>query len=516
MTFDVSELNIKYRNLSETTYSESAWTIVRVADSEAQRAYESLLKCWNERFLGYDHFAELRSVLRDAYVALRSAVGRVSGMNQYLRELGVELQTAIHNAKNFLSEIESRLLSQASEDFDIYSNKADFPLANVLLNEASANLGKTTIVVNGSDFLDLASELEESLRVFPSISRALANINYREQNHIIMVAAPDQNIPIHQLRLLLVGGFTVKVTFIVPSWWAKRSAQYLNSNLWFGLDGDGADYIREAGATHTSVEEDLPDSTANWDFSVPPRPLSKRVEKYVNAGPIECKLFSLKQSLVMPIEKEATRVAVIIQNVNGIGYSLDYVSPLTAAQRNDVVFSFAQVSERSFIREQADKQLGDELFSIQELQELWKSKLNERAAHFGWNILTEQLSTAGVSKAHRVKWWAQDPNFIRPQADYDFEQLLSYLGFQNDYVALAFAATRKINRARDIAGTVARKALADAVTDEVWASLQAGFAAEISLNDVGEASFIASKVEALEPETIFSGVLQVRRILGVK
>jgi hypothetical protein len=514
MTFDLSSLNAKYRNLSEIAYSENAWRIVRVNDTDAEKAYKALLKCWSEKFLGFDHFSELRGSLRDAYVALRSAIGKPEILNSYFSQLVSELNQAIGNANNFLSTHERELLAKATTALENYAQKQDYPLTLATQAEIKDPRRKVSIVLNGHEFANLGVDFGENSLVYPSITRALASLNYKDQNHVVLVLAPDQNLPINQMRLLMVGGITVKVTFLVPSWWSQGAAKYFNSQLWFGLDGDGVEYIKEVGEFSSTNFDEMSKLNTNWDISVPARPLSKQVEKYINAGPIECNLLLLNQGLVMPIEKDATRIAVIRKSTTEYGFELDYTTPKRASENKEVVFSFAQVSERSFIREQAEKYLGDELPGILKIQERWKSLLNEQGLSLGWPELARRLSAAGVDKAHRVRWWGQDPNFIRPQSENDFQKLLIFLGLQGKFISDAFEATRQINYARDTAGTVARKALASAITDQVWADIQKGSPSEINLDDIGEASFIASKVETMQTETIFAGILQVRRILG--
>lgn len=514
MTFDLSALNAKYRNLSEIKYSENAWRIVRVQDLDAEKAYQDLLNCWNEKFLGFDHFSELRGSLRDAYVSLRSAVGRPEGLREYLSQILQELILAVAQADNYLSVHERELLAKAISTFDAYSKKDDFPLSIATKREVDNSRAKVSLVLNGHEYAGLVKGLTEDAEAYPSITRALANLNYRDQNHVVLVLAPDQGIPINQLRLLMVGGVTVKVTFVVPNWWSRRAAQHFNSQLWFGLDGEEAEYIKEVGDFAGPEMVEARTQNTNWDFSVPARPLAKQVERYVNAGPIECNLLLLNQGLVMPVEKDATRIAVIRKSASDDGYELDFCTPRQVAENKEVVFSFAQVSERSFIREQAERYLGDELAAIVEVQNQWKELLNKCGQDLGWPELAKQLSAAGVDKAHRVRWWGQDPNFIRPQADNDFQKLLMFLGLQAQFISAAFDATRQINHARDTAGTVARRALASAINDQIWADIQRGHPSEIKLDDIGEASFIASKVENLQSETIFAGILQVRRILG--
>jgi hypothetical protein len=52
------------------------------------------------------------------------------------------------------------------------------------------------------------------------------------------------------------------------------------------------------------------------------------------------------------------------------------------------------------------------------------------------------------------------------------------------------------------------------MTDEIWTNLQKGYACEMSLEDMGEATFIASKIKSFDQTERLAGVLQVRRILG--
>jgi hypothetical protein len=515
MGFELSSLNAKYRNLSEIHYSENAWRVIRVHDPVSDAAYRAILLCWNEKFLSADHYSDLRSTLRDAYVSLRSLVGPTAAMQEQLRSIGQKLATSVEGAQNFLSDNERNLLSHATSMFDKYANSESYPLADAVLSELRDSKRKTSLVVDGPSSVPVATDFIPGLIPHSSITRVLANLYFRDQNHVVVVASPDpMRLKIEQVRRLLFGGDTVKVTFVIPSWWSLGAANRVNAELMFGLDGPNAEYVREVGEQSEAVQNGVSEIETNWDLSIPPRPISAEIEKFSNSGPVECNLLILEQKLVMPVEALATRVSVIRKSLNQEGFSLEFTSPQKAALDGDVVFSFAQVSERDFIREQADRMLGDELDGINSVQLEWKIRLQAQGSELGWLGLEKKLSEAGVSKAHRVRWWGMDPYFIRPMSDIDLEKLIAYLGFDAAFSDRVFEATRRINHARDKAGKAARLALTSAVTDEIWTNLQKGHACEISLSDFGEASFIAARAKDFDSSERLTGILQIRRILG--
>lgn len=515
MGFELSSLNVKYRNLSEIHYSENAWRVIRVHDPVSDAAYRAFLLCWNEKFLSADHYSDLRSTLRDAYVSLRSLVGTTTAMQAQLKSLGHKLTSSVENAQNFLSDHERNLLSNAISLFDKYANSASYPLADAVLSELRDPKHKISLVVEGSSAVAIATDFSPELNPHSSITRVLANLYFRDQNHVVVVASPDpMRLKIEQVRRLLLGGETVKVTFIIPNWWSIGAASRLNAELMFGLDGPNAEYVKEVGSPTETIPLGESQIETNWDLSIPPRPLSHEIEKFSNSGPVECNLLILEQNLVMPVEAMATRVSVIRKSPKREGFLLEFTSPKQAAVDADVVFSFAQVSERDFIREQADRMLGDQLEAISSIQNKWKSQLQLRGSELGWPGLAADLAAKGVSKAHRVRWWAMDPDFIRPMSDGDLEKLVKYLEFDSAFLNQVFEATKRINFARDKAGKAARLSLTSVVTDEIWANLQKGHACEIHLPDFGEASFIAARVKAFDPIEHLTGVLQIRRILG--
>ena len=130
--FSLSNLNSRYRNLSEIAHSENAWRIVLVDDPVGRQAYEALLNCWNAKFLGETHFEDLRSNLRDAYVTIRSAIGAAEDIQKFCAHILTALGDAITRANNFLSENERTLLSDAVEKFESYSKAPSYPLAETI------------------------------------------------------------------------------------------------------------------------------------------------------------------------------------------------------------------------------------------------------------------------------------------------------------------------------------------------------------------------------------------------
>jgi hypothetical protein len=514
--FSLSTLNARYRNLSEITHSENAWRVVLVEDALGKKAYEALLACWSAKFLGETHFEDLRSNLRDAYVALRSVIGTVEDTQHFCGHILSALRTAISRANNFLSENERDLLALALESFGAYAQADTYPLADAVQQQLAEGVHHKSLVVTSPSYIVLAATVAGGIQVFGSIPRLLANLSLQNRNHAILILSPDASrVPAEYLRRLFLGGDVVKATFVIPNWWRIGNEALLNSKLSFELPTESKIEFVVKGTTPSkpeSSEETNP--SIDWDLSVPPRPIAKEMERFSASGPIECQLLQLNEGLVMPFEIGATRMSVIRKSASTGEFEFETLKPNQVASANEVVFSFAQVSERSFIREQAQKLLGDSYEILQAVQEEWKSRLHSRALELGWNRLEKELLVAKVEKAHRVRWWVTDPNFIRPMAETDFQNLLVYLGFNAEYLAKAFSATKKLRQAHDYAGRDARKALISAVTEDIWQTIQSGKASEITLTDVGEASFVACKALGISEGTVMASALQVRRILG--
>jgi hypothetical protein len=514
--FSLSSLNARYRNLSEIAHSEHAWRIVLVDDALGKQAYDALLNCWNAKFLGEAHFEDLRSNLRDAYVTIRSAVGSTEDIQIFCGHILAALEDAIARSNNFLSENERTLLSSAVEKFTAYSKASRYPLAETVERLLGEGVHKKSVVVYSPSFIGLSTPLAGDCPVYGSIPRLLANVNLQDRNHAILVLSPDtMRVPVEYLRRLFLGGDIVKATFVIPSWWKAGSEELLNAKLAFDLPTSGKLKFVTQGTASVGGEIGAGDTRAtDWDLSVPARPIAKELERFSASGPVECHLLQLNDGLVMPVEKDATRVSVIRKSPTTGEFEFETLSPTQVASGNEVVFSFAQVSERSFIREQAQRLLGDAYESIQAVQDEWKASLHSRALALGWIQLEKALQAAKVDKAHRVRWWVTDPNFIRPQTESDLQNLLTYLELTGEYIAKASNATRRLRHAHDSAGRDARKALISAMTEEIWTQIQSGKASEIKLTDVGEASFIACKTVGLSDSTVMANVLQVRRILG--
>lgn len=517
MSFNLTSLNARYRNLSEVEHSENAWRVIRVADPIGQAAYEAFLRCWKDKFLGEIHFEELRGALGAAYRALRTATGSVSDIRSHCHELLTDLHVGLRGASNFLSSAERLALDEALARFEEFSESTSFALADAIEKIVEEGVHKKFLVVEDTKFAAFASELLPQIDTFQSIPRLLASVHPAERNHAILLSAPDTNrVRMEHMRRLLLGGAFVKVTFVIPNWWPTGNLASFQSDLWFGLEVRDSEVIKVGGADRPAPNDQIETSQKDWDLSIPPRPIAKEVERFASSGPIECLLLELQEGLVMPIEAGASRVSVIRRNPVDGEFALETDSPSAVVKNCDVVFSFAQVSERNYIREQARKLLGDSLESIEASQNEWKAALRQKAGSMGVANLERYLSDAGVTKAHRLRWWINDPNFIRPMLDKDFEVILAELGFDDRQISHMFEAARRVNHAHDTAGRVARAQLVGSLTEEIWAVLQSEKAAEIILSDAGEASFIACKASGIGSDLVTSSVAQVRRILGGK
>lgn len=517
MTFNLSTLNARYRNLSEVEHSENAWRVIRVADPIGQAAYEAFTRCWSDKFLGESHFEELRGALGVAYRALRTVVGPAELLHSYCSEILSDLRLGLLRADNFLSAGERLTLAEAVARFEDFSTSTSFALADALAVIAEEGVHKKSLVIGDTRLAVISSELMPDIEVFPSIPRMLANVQATDRNHAVLVSAPDiRRVNMDHMRRLLLGGAFVKVTFVIPNWWPTGNLESFLSALWFGLESKTSVKIKLVGADRPSQSSQLEPSRIDWDLSIPAKPIAKEMERFSSSGPIECLLIELHEGLVMPVESGATRVSVIRRNTESGEFVLESETPSALVGKNDVVFSFAQVSERNYIREQARRLLGDSFRDIEATQNEWKTALRERATSSGIVAFERILSEAGVTKAHRLRWWINDPNFIRPMVDQDFLILLAQLGFDDRQIRDMVEAARRVNSAHDTAGRVARTLLVESLTEEIWALIQSDKAAEIVLSDAGEASFIACKVIGMRSYPVNASAAQVRRILGGK
>ncbi|MDB4872919.1 MAG: hypothetical protein JWL97_3923 [Gemmatimonadales bacterium] len=112
-------------------------------------------------------------------------------------------------------------------------------------------------------------------------------------------------------------------------------------------------------------------------------------------------------------------------------------------------------TETSLMRALAVRELGQSLPRIQQLQDDWKSRLNQAISESSKAAVERVLRAQGAQTVN-LAYWPSD-ECLRPQRDSDFEVLLGYLGIKDPGPYLA--AGNELWRAHSKAGHVLARAL---------------------------------------------------------
>jgi len=139
--------------------------------------------------------------------------------------------------------------------------------------------------------------------------------------------------------------------------------------------------------------------------------------------------------------------------------------------------------------------LGEGAEEVVASQQRWKTELESRLDHFGPAKVVADLANKGVKTLDRVTAWT-DETLTRPQSEFDFLELLKYLGVP---VQETYDRAEILRKARIAARNEFADKLEQAVAEAEIADLERNGFVRLQAQSEGFSDVIATKVLAISP-----------------
>ena len=457
-----------------------------------------------------DQFLGIRRLLSHGYRAARSLVSTEAESAEYWGSLSVEIQKEFERVSHYFSAEQSAAVGAVVEIIEQLASQGTPPLAEKLHD--LLDQGESIIFLENKQFTPHLKEwlahtgLMNSAVVVNDI-RSLTKVTLTSKNLVILAAPREINAPL--LRTLIFGGFAPQITFLTPNWWVGTKLNVNSLEVFPGLNVGKEIKFNLEGPTYSgplreAAEDNGPDLYRQREVS--------EIEYFEPGGSVVCRYLNLSGSLFLPIEEDAEKVSTLVLNQSG-EYEIRRVDPFRELQAGDIIVELASSAESDFLWEQAAFALDDVYDAFEELRMRWLKILSDKKIQMGNRALEKELRASGVSTAHNLFYWLHDSRFTRPRSISDFKALLEYLGLDSEQLEKTMSLTKRFRSQLSLQGQKAREAMALQVTDDDWASVNAGELRAILLEEFGDAEFQLVKFESMGASTVNCVPTQVRKIL---
>ena len=243
----------------------------------------------------------------------------------------------------------------------------------------------------------------------------------------------------------------------------------------------------------------------------PQEPLSN-LAHFKSTGDTECRLIELSENLVYPVELGATRISVLAEDPEG-GIEVKSVNPFEQLSPGDIVFELKNGADEDFLLDAVRTDLGLDYFEFKSIHSRWKNVISKKLQYETYESIELQLAHSGVRAPNQIKNWLENPSFISPRSNSDWQKLLEFSGFSKQELARALQLTTKIRSSLISFGQSARKMMSEEISTQEMERVGQGEVLLKSLPDFGDAVFAIATVTNVPNEVFSCQPSQIRTLM---
>lgn len=515
---DIKELNALYLNVSSNVSEIGSWRY-RVFESPEGRCLRTMLgRCLQHESMKIEVLEDLKISMQIALSYQRILISR-RPYDLFWKDHLKEFNDRFNLAKNFL---DSSLQAQITDVIDYLENFASqitLHLTDIVEEEIKKTPGKSLIIPEtsriGHLYQDWVNQFAPNGEVTILKNKGdIATSILQDYELAVFPGAPSRYLARQffdtYLRSLLLSGISKKTVFISPSWCFTKSDLDISERLMPGLKIESLpEIVLDYTMSTENIETDSKIESWEIDMSYTK---SQAYEQFEAGGTVQCRLISLGNDLVYPIEEDARRVTVLAKNIEKGIWELAFKDPFTELEPNDFLIACVGRSETQDLRERAARKMGIEFEKFVAQQAEWKTRLESHLNKSSIKNLEQSLLKAGVSKANRARHWIA-PDAIQPAIKSDFVSLLEFLNFSTSEIARIVNSADEYDALLISEGREASKAISNALNEFEYNKLDRGESVEITLENFGDAIYLISPNQGVMPEELDCKPSQVRRVI---
>lgn len=468
--------------------------ITSVLDKKRQLSYERLRDFSRLLRAGKIDEEAIKNQIARLVLDLRNLAGNREYLSEHWKKNSEDFQKISSFVKSYadddtnksLQKLIDSLISLADDDDSTYSTG---------LSEV-ASLGEVDLIVVPKSWQvfqieGFLEEIHQGHILVLHESSFFSSTNSKAKR-ILFLTAPNR-MREHHLRNLFFGGAAVAFEFFSPSWQLDKNPNRIISRLFpqnmtfrqitFEILGDTSD---------SQVDEDEIDliSTAASLENVP---------QFNASGDVDCRLIELSGSYVYPVELSASRVSVLVENIDG-AIQVDYLDPFEELSPGDIVFELKTGADEDFLLESLQSDSGQDYKEFKKIHSRWKNELRAKLHHDSFEEIERNLTYLGVKAASQLRFWIENPDFISPRLNEDWKKLLEFSGFNKEELSRALELTKLIRAKLIHFGLSARKMMAEEISSQELDRVSQGEVLLKSLPDFGDAVFAIATVTNVTSE----------------
>lgn len=438
---------------------------------------------------------------------LRNLVGSPEYLSQHWQSTSEAFQEIVGFVRSYADEETINSLTELLESLESLIDSGDREYPKTLENTVKEHDYSMIVVPKSWQVFQLEVFLADTglsetpvTYVSPFFSSASG-----QTGDVLFLTAPNRLRP-HHLRNLFFGGSAQNVHFLTPGWQLDKNLTKLVGSLFpenmvvrpivFDIIGEVSD--------EPVIDDEIE--------TIKPKESLTSVPYFKSTGNTECRLIELSEELVYPIELSATRVSVLAEDPEG-GIDVTSVNPFEELSPGDIVFELKNGVDEDFLLDAVKADLGADYFEFKSIHARWKNVISKKLQVESYESMELQLAQSGVMAANQIKNWLENPSFVSPRSNSDWQKLLEFSGFSKQELARALQLTKKIRSSLISFGQSARKMMSEEISTQEMERVGQGEVLLKSLPDFGDAVFAIATVTNVPIEIFSCQPNQIRTLM---
>lgn len=465
-------------------------------------------------WLEAEHLSALKKAVSSIYWYARLPLFFSSSPNDHLHRLEEELTRQADLTGVFLDQIQISQVRSLAKSLELLR---DWDPGLDELGQTLDRFGQRLLLVTEES--KWSSELDRLIETLGKQDQwtAVPAIGYlarelpRGFDALVLLGDPNRLSQGHA-RLLFCSGLASKIACLVPGPMSFSSRSL--SDKVFGILEPRIKFPNFIPTAFAEKPLEVGENFEEIEIKMLNRPSAGEVDLEVlgSSGSQRCKLLRIADEEVIPIETDAVRVSTLLfDRTDGKVKEVQVESP--ELKPGLVVFALVSQGEQEFLWTAARVDMGPRYSEFDVARKSWISKLRSFVKNHGPHEAERILRERGVTTANNLDDWISSENFLRPRADVDFRALLKALDLDEFERERVMGFTSEFSGGLIKVAKTARKLVCDALSEEHWGLLMNDENLNVSLEELGDATYRLGKILSVSQNEVMLPASQVRRVV---
>jgi hypothetical protein len=509
----VEAANLRHLNLRHSA-AQGGVQFEGLLRGDQFKVLRSCSKLFQGDWLEAEHLTALKRAVSSIYWYVRLPLFFSSSPNDHLDRLGEELNRQADLTASFLDQIQISQVRSLAKSLDLLR---DWDPGLGELGQTLDGFGQRLLLVTEeskwSGELDRLIDTlgkQDHWTVVPALGY-LARELPRSFDALVLLGDPNRLSQGHS-RLLFCSGLAPKLICLVPGPMSFSSRSI--SEKVFGILEPRIKFPNFSPTAFADKPLEVEENFEAIEIKMLTRPSLGEVdlEALGSSGSQRCKLLRIADEEVIPIETDAVRVSTLLFDRTD-GKVKEVQVEGNELRAGLVVFALVSQGEQEFLWTAARVDMGPRYSEFDVVRKSWINKLRSFVQEHGPQEAERILRARGVTTANNLDDWISSENFLRPRADIDFRALLQALDLDEFESERVMRLTSEFSGGLIKVAKTARKLVCDALSEEHWGFLMNDENLNVSLEELGDATYRLGKILSVSDDEFMLPASQVRRVV---